>query len=171
MFVNAQCIDCAERTYCKECHPGFYPIDTECYDCKDRFGPNCEECNSSGCTKCEIDYFLSLGKCESCLFIDGCKDDQCFDDGCRECKVGYYWNDGNCKPCSSAISGCVLCNSSDKCLKCASDFLTISDGICKCREGGKNQYTDELTGACECKEGYYMTEYGCQTCQYLIPGC
>ena len=52
-----------------------------------------------------------------------------------------------------------------------SDYLFVDNGICKCREEGRNQYTDELTGACFCEDGYYMTDRGCLNCQYLIPGC
>ena len=52
-----------------------------------------------------------------------------------------------------------------------SDYLYVDRGICKCREEGRNQFTDPLTGACFCEEGYFMTENGCLDCEYLIPGC
>ena len=54
---------------------------------------------------------------------------------------------------------------------CVSDYLYVDRGICKCREEGRNQYTDPVTGACFCEKGYYMTDKGCLDCQYLIPGC
>ena len=108
-----------------------------------------------------------------CRFIDGCKfeEEACTQFGCIECVDGYYLDEGTCKSCSSAISGCVKCRSYDQCTQCASEYLTIEDGLCKCRESGQNQYTDQITGACVCEEGYYMTSKGCQTCSYMIPGC
>ena len=30
---------------------------------------------------------------------------------------------------------------------------------------------DTNTGACECDSGYFMTDKGCRTCEYMIPGC
>lgn len=103
--------------------------------------------------------------------MPGCASGTCSESGCQKCYDGYYLDNGLCVSCSSKISGCVRCRSADECLVCASDFLTIEDGICKCREGGQNQYTDPMTGSCVCNEGYFMTSRGCQTCSYLIPGC
>ena len=80
-------------------------------------------------------------------------------------------DEGQCKSCRQAISGCAACKSADQCDKCVSEYLFVDDGICKCREEGRNQYTDEITGACHCEEGYHMTDKGCFMCDYLIPGC
>ena len=33
-FVNPYCSQCEDRTACTGCDKGFYPIDTECIDCK-----------------------------------------------------------------------------------------------------------------------------------------
>jgi len=158
---------------CLECSVGFYPFENKCLRCsaEDKFGENCLDCTSGGCTKCKKEYFVSYGECIDCKFMDGCEDGECTSTGCKKCRKGYYLDEGNCKACSTAISGCIDCRSADLCITCASNFLTIDEGICKCRQGTKNQVTDELTGACKCIDGYYMTNKGCQTCGYLIPGC
>ena len=104
--------------------------------------------------------------------IEGCLEGKCATmTGCTECLPGYYLDEGRCKSCSSVMSGCKQCRSSDVCTMCASEFLTIDDGRCICRVGEPNQFTNPDTGACECFEGYYMTNTGCQTCDYMIPGC
>lgn len=181
-FVDPECIKCEERSACLQCLPGYYPIDKKCHPCKERFGEFCNECTSGGCLKCQTGldpdtgvmregYFVSYGECKRCSFIEGCLSDRCGEKGCDECKRGYYLDEGDCTPCSKEISGCNECRSADLCTKCASTYLRIDDGICKCREGMPHQITDSLTGACYCEEGYYMTTRGCQTCEYLIPGC
>jgi hypothetical protein len=85
--------------------------------------------------------------------------------------AGYYLDDGYCKKCSTVLSGCLQCRSADVCTVCGSEFLTIDQGRCICREGIPNQFQNLDTGACECIDGYYMTSTGCQTCEYMIPYC
>jgi len=170
-FVNPLCSSCTDRFSCDTCDPGFYPIDQSCLDCKAK-DPNCLACDSQGCSRCQGNMFISAGQCTSCFELDGCRPGKCSDEnGCSECLPGYYLDDGKCKICSLALSGCKQCRNSDVCTMCASEFLTIESGRCICRRGEKNQAMNLDTGACECNEGFYMTETGCQTCDYMIPGC
>ena len=143
-LVDKECARCTDRFSCDECNRGFFANDRMCLACVDRFGENCEACTAGGCTECKAGFFISYGQCLDCRFIQGCKYDSndeaatCGKNGCKECRDGYYLDEGRCNSCSNAISGCVKCLSSDQCTECASEFLTIDEGICKCREGGKN---------------------------------
>jgi len=170
-YVDINCEKCDDRLECKQCKEGYFGLDRECIGCQNRFGKECQTCTAGGCNVCSDGYFVSYGQCEECRFVEHCKKIDCSDTGCVECEDGYYLDEGICKACSQAISGCTLCESSDTCFACVSDYLFVEDGICKCREEGRNQETDEITGACFCTEGYYMTDKGCLNCEYLIPGC
>ena len=140
VYVDKNCISCKDRFACNQCQRGYFANDRMCLSCQDRFGENCEECTAGGCTQCKTSFFVSYGQCIDCRFIDGCKfeEDMCQQFGCVECEDGYYLDEGTCKSCSSAISGCVKCRSYDQCTQCASEYLTIEDGLCICREGGQN---------------------------------
>ena len=169
-LVHPLCRQCDDRASCNECDTGFYPIDNQCLDCRVK-DPLCIDCTSQGCTKCENDMFISRGRCTACS-IEGCVPGHCNDKtGCWECEAGYYLDDGQCKLCSSALTGCKQCLNADVCTVCASEFLTVDGGRCICRSGGLNQFTNPDTGACECVDGFYMTDTGCHTCEYLVPMC
>jgi len=139
LYVDINCIECKDRFACSVCDKGFFANDRTCLSCADRFGANCDECTAGGCTVCKDEFFVSYGQCIDCRFIEGCANEKCTQSGCTQCEDGYYLDEGRCNSCSSAIVGCVKCRSSDQCTQCASDFLTINEGICKCREGvGEN---------------------------------
>ena len=137
-LVNPLCNSCDDRSACNSCDRGYYPIDNQCLNCrlKDLL---CLECSSLECTKCDNQMFISNGKCTTCLSITGCVSNNCdYYTGCKECRPGYYLDAGKCKLCSLALAGCKQCRNADVCTLCGSDFLTIQNGRCICRNGVPN---------------------------------
>ena len=47
------------------------------------------------------------------------------------------------------------------------------DGSCGCNidDGIFPHMSKDRYGSCKCDDGYWLTEFGCQTCEELIPGC
>ena len=102
--------------------------------------------------------------------LPNCKSKRCTSTTCLECLDGYFLENGKCRACNEALAGCASCTSSKVCISCQSNFLTLKNNRCTCVSDGNNMIINS-DGSCKCADGYFMTDYGCQTCQYLIPGC
>jgi len=66
------------------------------------------------------------------------------------------------------MSACAECSDAKTCTKCSSDFLKIGeDNQCVCKgdtSEDPNLIVDRV-GSCSCREGFWLTETGCKTCE------
>jgi len=141
-----------------------------CLKCSFKFD-GCVTCNEKSCVECTEGFFLDNGRCQPCAELEGCAEGQCKAGGCANCESGYYKEGKTCSLCKDKLKGCGECANAETCTQCTSDFLSITDdGTCKCNGNSPNMSVDRY-GSCSCTEGFWLTEFGCQTCEQLIPGC
>ena len=80
----SSCLSCGDNNMCLDCDPGRYPLGTECVKCS----PQCVECGTYGCKKCQIGYSVNSldGTCIKCI-------PNCYDcensTGCIQCATSF----------------------------------------------------------------------------------
>jgi hypothetical protein len=127
---GANCLDCANNTYCNECDNDYYLVvsndgeQAECVeDCPDGTSPaqdgnECIECNlpycrtcytNSTCSACDPGYALQNGQCT------------------QNCSAGTYFNDLYTFPsCSQCPVSCIDCDAENTCNDCNEPFFMVA---------------------------------------------
>ena len=50
--------------------------------------------------------------------------------------------------------------------------MTLVNNACTCNpDNQRNMVLNSTDGSCRCEAGFKMTDFGCFSCEYLIPGC
>lgn len=137
--------DKCNKEYCLGCIEGYVLIDGVCRPT--RCPSNCEACSTvDKCDKCKSGYILfDDGQCDPLV----CQSDEyAKGEFCKKCPIGcskctdyqhctqcnsdeYYLEDGLCRPCQAALSKCVECRSSSKCITCEGGKLPDENGKCR----------------------------------------
>ncbi|CAD8048107.1 unnamed protein product [Paramecium primaurelia] len=176
--INGSCASCLTNFVLNsskvcECNlPYFVLSGSVCLSCS-TFRSNCTDCNNSGCTTCNFQYYLSSGYCVQCH--QSCKTCQNNDsNSCYQCQsnntiqnmngsifgclcIQKYYFDSNyyCQMCDYTCESCL--SSSTQCTSCNSTYNRIlSNSSCICNTG----YQDFGTPQCY-KPG---CGYGCADC-------
>lgn len=192
-----ECISCSfgfasdKNSFCQlTCKFGFYVdnIISQCENCMSSCQNGCTEA-SNYCNPCSSvngvpTYYLpSTGTCvEICptyLFATDSSGYRCVPLQTTGCLQGLL--SGVCTRCMSwlsidrktgtcgtnCIEGCITCDNSNTCVKCASGWTMDDQGQCSCPFS--NCFQCGETACVSCKEGFYMTENN--TCVPLKENC
>ena len=116
---NANCLQCANSTYCVTCISNYLPYLGNCIACNIAGCSQCQTANA--CTQCQSTYTISGSTCFACniSFCQSCSANNV----CQTCN-----NNGNIALSPSSIgSTCVQCSSLTNCVSCSADNMC---GVC-----------------------------------------
>lgn len=182
---------------------GFYQKGIYCYRCWDAI-PGCISCTSETvCTQC-ANWILNFGisptfNCECSVGVYDPMTSTCV--ACTNCcaQNGFFNANSNiCETCSTYLPGCISCENSTSCKKCAIGYYLnydstlgmyttctlCSDTIpgclvcsgsssCDACDASADYYLNTVTWACSCVPYYYPDSAGiCNLlCSNSYPGC
>ncbi|ELP83566.1 protein serine/threonine kinase, putative [Entamoeba invadens IP1] len=148
------------------CERNYYSTTVMCALCTSKY-PNCEECNTKSCLKCNLGYVL-IGQ-------DGsysCQDMHCktikTPEKCLECSEEYFLNiEGDCVP---IIEHCRYYDTT-KCIECDSPNYYLVNNKCTTNESETHCYQSTQIGCVECVDGYYSDGSVCNKCNTKCKKC
>ncbi|ELP84797.1 protein serine/threonine kinase, putative [Entamoeba invadens IP1] len=162
---------CSTVNGCTKCIEGYFPQNYRCTKC----GVTCKTCDivSTNCLSCYNDSFIENNICITCE--EGyCEVGYCLqEDGCTKCKSGYYKNGKRCLKCDT---NCLTCGTtSTDCLSCASG-LYLNDSTHQCIDCDSNcidtsTHCTSPSGCTQCKDGFYINNKRCATCDNTCYTC
>ncbi|KAL7717342.1 Serine-threonine protein kinase [Entamoeba marina] len=128
----------------------------------------CNTCyNSTQCTSCVDNYYLSAGY----LCIERDLDTNCKEydaDHCILCNEGYYISNAHCYSC--AVENCAYCSIS-KCFQCENDLVLYeSDDTQSCIDCTLSE-NDAICGRCPSGTYFNESSYSCSSCRSGCLNC
>lgn len=150
----------SDKLYCTKCEYGYGIIDDiKCVECDD---PHCIICdkNTSECTFCKGDYYLSRihNSCSLCE-ADYCEFCYIYNDKCDTCYDGFYSNGYICYPCPENCKRCFK----NICYECKPGYSLYES---QCIENINNCLKYSSNYLCEkCDDGYYIENGQCLKCK------
>ncbi|ELP90866.1 protein serine/threonine kinase, putative [Entamoeba invadens IP1] len=148
---------------CTSCNFGYYLSDFICVRCTD----TCSSCIADYCLTCFEGYMLVDGRCISSTTTNCAKPILNLNQ-CGVCNKGYYQKDTACVKCPAQ---CLLCSTSNSCIKCEDLYYVNSNGTCTSKQGLDNCEKFDYNGCSTCTSGFYVRSGECVWCNTTTDKC